>query len=91
MIVSLGAVHPAPAAAPTKTHDCCKKNSQPAPAKKACHNGLCAMQCCRMIPAPVDSAPELSGHRALVEVAIVSPTVLHSLADPEAIFHPPRV
>ena len=71
---------------------CCKKSDSPtAPAEKACDGGRCAMQCCRLIPAPVDAAPELQQTDEAVEIAIVQPVSFHSLIDPEAIFHPPKV
>ena len=49
------------------------------------------MQCCRLIPAPVDAAPELQQTDEAVEIAIVQPVSFHSLIDPEAIFHPPKI
>src|SRR5688500_3893953 len=93
MLVAAAPVsHAKQSVASPKLHDCCEKekSQQPAP-KKDCSGGACAMQCCRLIPAPAENVPQLSGRVAVVETVIIVPNVLHSLIDPQAIFHPPRV
>ncbi len=74
-------------------HACCKKDATPeqqqAP-KKCCDDGSCAMQCCRVIPATIEIVPGLVGCTSVVELTMVRPADLHSLTEPQAIFHPPR-
>jgi hypothetical protein len=73
-----------------KAHACCHKDKDSAPAKNKCDGGPCTMQCCRIIPAQGDAVPALEDCTPLVEIVIAVPTSLHSLTDPQAIFHPPR-
>src|SRR3954454_9151987 len=80
----------APAASKADPHACCKKDQQhPKKHSDSCDGKPCAMQCCRIIPAPADAAPRLVGRMTLVAVADILPSVLHSLTDPQAVFHPP--
>lgn len=74
-------------------HACCKSDpdSRHAPKKNDCGGGPSAMPCCRIIPAVVDTAPELIGQTFVIQAAAAAPASLHSLSEPEAIFHPPRV
>ena len=82
------------AAAATDAHACCHKT---APAKSDDHkNPNCPtkclmMQCCRMLPTRADDRPvlQLSGD-AVIDVQVLPPVRLLSLADPADIFHPPR-
>jgi hypothetical protein len=73
-------------------HDCCKKQ-QPCESsshKDKCGSHTCAMQCCRVIPAPPDAVEALLARTLTHQVADVPPPALHSLIEPEAIYHPPR-
>jgi hypothetical protein len=81
---------PLPSTPASDAHACCHKDKQPASKPQKCDGGPCSMQCCRIIPVQADSVPQLIGRTALVEVAVVVPASLHSLTDPQAIFHPPR-
>jgi hypothetical protein len=54
-------------------------------------NADCVMQCCRLIVIPVTALASLDIQPAANPSEPLSPTVLHSLASPEAIFHPPRM
>jgi hypothetical protein len=83
---------PAPAQAHA-AHDCCKgkpHSSQPAPGPERCHGGMCGMACCRIVGTTGDARPVLTRSTPLVEHAVVLPATLHSLSEPQAIFHPPR-
>jgi hypothetical protein len=104
LIVSLAPARPAPAApAERDAHACCKKelkttdgsdDSNDSGARhqdKCCGGTGCAMLCCRLIPAQADSIPPLAGQvRVTIPLAVVPPATLHSLTDPDTIFHPPR-
>jgi hypothetical protein len=94
MAVSVAPGNPAQCAAATaKAHDCCKKHqpTNATPKKGDCGGRSCAMQCCLVIPAATTAAPKLVASTTIVEMAIVTPATLKSLADPDTLFHPPRV
>ncbi|MEO6436548.1 MAG: hypothetical protein ABIP55_12425 [Tepidisphaeraceae bacterium] len=68
-------------------HDAGAKHDTP----RSCDGGPCSMQCCRLIPCPSDAVPPLEGEaRVTLPVVLIPPATLESLADPDAIFHPPR-
>ena len=77
-------------------HACCHKTA-PArspsndPKTSGCPTKCMMMQCCRMLPTRAEPRPALllSGD-AVVEVQILPPVRLLSLAEPADIFHPPR-
>jgi hypothetical protein len=92
MVVSLAPGNPRErASARQVTRQCCKTHSNSGPQKGKCDGGPCAMACCRVIPVPPDSAAKMTLGAGVVEIVDCAPPVFHSLIDPEAIFHPPRV
>src|SRR5687768_15242729 len=85
-----------PPAQHADAHGCCttdESGSTPAntPKNDCCRGGQCALQCCRIIPATIDSLPPVVVTDHVIETAAVRPIPFHSLIDPEAIFHPPKV
>jgi hypothetical protein len=88
----LAAARPAPAQGKA-AHDCCKdktQSSKSTPGPERCHGGMCGMACCRIVGTTVDARPVLTRSTPLLERIVVLPATLHSLAEPQAIFHPPR-
>ena len=57
---------------------------------KPCHTPSCVMQCCRLLPVQSDTRPVLTQAVQVVRAEPLPLVVLHSLAAPEAIFHPPK-
>ena len=82
---------------PQESHSCCTKykaphQSTPAPdhKKNPCDgSNTCSMECCRIIPVAPDSLPDLASRAAVAEVR-VHIVEIHSLTDPDTLFHPPR-
>src|SRR5690242_20001523 len=82
---------PAKPGAHATAHDCCKNHKAPEPKEnKNCKGGPCAMQCCRVVPLQADAAPQLVAVSSLVIDVVSPPLSVHSLTEPQAIFHPPR-
>jgi hypothetical protein len=92
MLVSLSPVISWSAPPREQATQCCKNHApaQSIPKKDCDGGGNCPMHCCRIHSAPADAAPELVERTRVVPFNVFSPMALHSLTDPEAIFHPPR-
>jgi hypothetical protein len=77
-------------------HACCRKD-KPTPEpqqdqrEKSPCSGQCLMACCRMPVTQADPAPRLVAETAVVRVEPTARVALHTLTDPDPIFHPPRV
>ena len=89
LLISLA---PAGAAPLTQAEPCCA--GEPAGGDdhpRGCDSATCIGACCRIASIKPDALPPLD---RCIEVALdtpaVAPATLHSLIDPDAIFHPPR-